>query len=47
MMVTQSINGGIAVRLFVHVPEVHAVCIFVAMILFGGKHAWVFQAHDN
>ena len=32
---------------FVHVNERNDVCIFVAIILFGEKAAWVHQAHDT
>ena len=40
-------KGGIVVRILHHVPQVHDVCIFVPMILFGEKAAWVHQAHDT
>ena len=36
--------GGIVVRIL---HQVHDGCIFVAMILFGEKAAWVHQAHDT
>ena len=39
--------GGIVVRILNHVHQVHDVCIFVAMKLFGEKAARVHQAHDT
>ena len=30
-------RGGIVIRILHHVHQVHDVCIFVPMILFGGK----------
>ena len=39
--------GGIAVRVLHHVRQLHDVCIFVAMRLFGENAAWVHQAHDT
>ena len=40
-------NGGIVVRILHHVHQLHDVCIFVPMRLFGEKAAWVYQAHDT
>ncbi len=39
--------GGIVVRILHHVHQLHDVCIFVPMRLFGEKAAWVHQAHDT
>ena len=39
--------GGIVVRILHHVHQLHDVCIFVPMRLFGEKAAWVYQAHDT
>ena len=40
-------HGGIVVRILHHVHQVHDVCIFVPMRLFGEKAAWVHQSHDT
>ena len=40
-------KGGIVVRILHHVHQLHDVCIFVAIRLFGEKAAWVHQAHDT
>ena len=40
-------TGGIAVRILLHVHQVHDVCIFVPMRLFREKAAWAHQAHDT
>ena len=42
-----SIYGGIVVRILHHVTQLHDMSIFVQMIFFGGKAAWVYQAHDT
>ena len=38
--------GGIVVRILHQEHQLHDVCIFVPMRLFGEKAAWVYQAHD-
>ena len=40
-------KGGIVVRILHHVHQIHYVCIFVPMKLFGEKATWVHQAHDT
>ena len=45
-------TGGIVVRILHHVQffivhQLHDVCIFVPMIFFGQKTAWVNQPHDT
>ena len=39
--------GGIVVKILHHVHQLHDVCIFVPMTLFGENAAWVHQAHDT
>ena len=39
--------GGIVVRILHHVHQLHDVCIFVPMRLFGEKAAWIYQPHDT
>ena len=39
--------GEIVVRILHHVQLLHDVFIFVAVILFREKAAWVHQAHDT
>ena len=40
-------KGGIVVRILHHVHQVHDVCIFAPMRLFGEKAAWFHQIHDT
>ena len=39
--------GGIVVRILHHVHQLHNVYIYVPMIFFWEKAAWVYQAHDT
>ena len=38
---------GIVVRILHHVHQVHDVCIFVLIKLFGEMATWVHQVHDT
>ena len=40
-------SGGIVERILNHVHQLHDLCIFVPMRLFGEKAAWIHQAHDT
>ena len=45
--ITISDLGGIVVRILHHVHQLHDVCIFVPIRLFGGRAALVHPAHDT
>ena len=46
-LASKRIIAGIVVRFLHHVHQLHDVCNFVPMRLFGEKAAWVHQVHDT